>query len=184
MEEWRAIPGYEGLYEASDAGRIRTVEGKTTSSARFKTRVWKQRILKQNVNPRSSCKHKKNDMMIDLWKDGCRKHVSVARLVAITWCNGYKDGLTVNHKDGNPENNAASNLEWISQGDNSRHAFETGLVTSQKPCSLKNEKGDVLQFRSMSEASRSIGRNCGYVRLCIVKGRKIRAINGEVYGVI
>lgn len=47
MEElWKDIPGYEGLYQASNLGRIRSAPGKTTSSARYKVRVWKVRIIK------------------------------------------------------------------------------------------------------------------------------------------
>ena len=46
-EIWKDVVGYENLYEVSNYGRIRTHENKTTSSARFKERHWKQRILKQ-----------------------------------------------------------------------------------------------------------------------------------------
>lgn len=69
-EEWKDIPGYEGLYQASTLGRIRTCEGKTTSSARFEKRVWKQRIMKQKLN-----KNRKGriDARVCLWKDGKEK---------------------------------------------------------------------------------------------------------------
>ena len=99
-ENWKAIPGYEGLYEASTLGRIRTAEGKTTSSRRFFKRVWKQRILKGRA--------------VSLWKDGKEKDWLVARLVAMTWIDGYCEGMTVNHKDRNRFNNNIDNLEWLS----------------------------------------------------------------------
>lgn len=107
-ENWKAIPGYEGLYEASTLGRIRTAEGKTTSSRRFFKRVWKQRILKgRGSNPRIGYR-------VSLWKDGKEKDWLVARLVAMTWIDGYCEGMTVNHKDRNRFNNNIDNLEWLS----------------------------------------------------------------------
>ena len=130
MEQWKAIPGYEGLYEASNLGRIRTAEGKTTSSARFPHRVWKQRIMKQKYQKRKSGSGE--DARICLWKDGQEKTFLVARLVALTWCDGYTDGLTVNHKDGNPVNNCSDNLEWVSLSDNIKHAFRAGLYPQSK----------------------------------------------------
>lgn len=80
MENWKEIPGYEGLYEASDQGRIRTCEGKTTRNARYTKRVWKQRVLKPKKTRR-----KKNglyDYHVSLWKDGHEKTWLVSRLVA------------------------------------------------------------------------------------------------------
>jgi hypothetical protein len=125
MEQWKAIPGYEGLYEASTLGQIRTVEGKITSNARYPRRVWKQRILKLKYELRKSGQHK--DARVCLWKDGKEKTFLVSRLVAMTWCRGYAEGLTVNHKDGNPMNNYYENLEWITLADNIKHAMKNGL---------------------------------------------------------
>ena len=50
----------------------------------------------------------------------------------MTWCDGYFDGATVNHIDGNSLNNHADNLEWISHADNIRHGFEIGLYPQAK----------------------------------------------------
>ena len=130
MEKWRDIPGYEGLYQASDLGQIRTCEGKITSNARYAKRVWKQRTLKQKLN-----KNKKGriDARVHLWKDGKERTWLVSRLVALTWCDGYAEGLTVNHKNGNPLDNAATNLEWISRKANIQHGFKTGLYKNWLP---------------------------------------------------
>ena len=124
MEEWKDIPGYEGLYQASTLGNIRTCEGKTTSSARFAKRVWKQRVLKQKLD-----RNRKGrvDAKVNLWKDGTAKTMLVSRLVAMTWCRGYADNLTVNHINGDSLDNRADNLEWMSRADNIRHGFKNGL---------------------------------------------------------
>lgn len=130
MEQWKMIPGYEGLYEASTLGQIRSAEGKITSNARYSRRVWKQRIIKQKYVNRKTGKCR--DARVCLWKDGKEKTHLVSRLVAMTWCNGYADGLTVNHKDGNPLNNNYKNLEWMSLADNIRHGFKNGLYHRAK----------------------------------------------------
>ena len=129
MEEWKDIPGYEGIYQASTQGRIRTCEGKVTSNARYQHRVWKQRIIK----PKSCAGAKgRHDLRVSLWKDGKQKDWLVSRLVAITWCDGYREGFTVNHKNGDNLDNAVENLEWLSLGDNIRHGFATGLYPQAK----------------------------------------------------
>ena len=179
MEEWIAIPGYEGLYEASNLGRIRTAEGKETTNARCH-RVWKQRILKLHRTKRGSSNN--FNEMVSLWKNGEFKQLLVARLVAMTWCSGYKQDLTVNHIDGDPLNNKADNLEWITQRENILHAYKTGLNKQSKPCELINSKGDRFKFYSMSEASRFLGRNPGYLGIAIGHGTRIYSSDGEVYG--
>ena len=129
MEEWKDIPGYEGLYQASTIGGIRSCEGKVTSNARYGRRVWKQRTIKQKF-----CINKKGrgDFRVELWKDGKHMTLLVSRLVALTWCGGYQDGWTVNHKNGDPTDNRAENLEWLSHGDNIRHGFANGFYPQAK----------------------------------------------------
>lgn len=179
MEQWKAIPGYEGLYEASNLGQIRTAEWKITSNARYQRRVWKQRVMKQKVADRKSGKHK--DARVCLWKDGKEKTWLVSRLVALAWCEGFHDGLTVNHIDGNPLNNAASNLEWVSLGENIRHAFSTGLIQSNTPCVLISSSGEHKSYVSQTDAARSIGRSGSYIANCKMFGRPIRSVSGERY---
>lgn len=161
MEQWRDIPGYEGIYEASESGKIRTREGKTTRNARFERRVWKQRVLKMKYSRRRG--NKNADAHVSLWRDGVQHTCLVARMIALAWCPGYFDGATVNHKDGNSLNNRADNLEWISLGGNIRHGFNTGLYTTQIPCTLTDAFGNVRMFRSLNAASTFLGRSHGYV---------------------
>ena len=141
MEEWKDIPGYEGLYQASNLGRIRTAEGKTTSSARFPVRVWKQRIMKPKISTNKKGRH---DMRIELWKGKEHKTLLVSRLIALTWCKGYQDGWTVNHKNGNPLDNSAENLEWLSLGDNIRHGFANGLYPQARLDGDYHYKGESI----------------------------------------
>lgn len=166
-EEWRAIPGYEGIYEASNLGRIRTANGKTTSNARYPVRVWKQRVLKPKVQERENGR---KDQRVSLWKDGEESTQLVARLVAMAFLPAPFDILTVNHINGNPMDNRIENLEWATLSENIRHGFETGLYSAaQKAVVLTREDGREFSFDSMADASRYLKRCNGYVSNNIAK---------------
>lgn len=169
MEAWKDIPGYEGIYEASMDGRIRTKEGKTTSNARYNVRVWKQRELKQKL---AANKKGRTDARVCLWKDGKEKTFLVSRLIAMTWVDGYAPDMTVNHIDGNPLNNAVNNLEWLPLGDNIRHGFKSGLFRSNQIPVVVVENGVISVFDSMSEASKHLGKNDGYISDKLAKRRR------------
>ena len=124
QEIWKAIPHYEGIYEASNFGRIRTCEGKITQTQHHGIRHWKQRILKPKGETYAT------GYKVTLWKDGKSKDWLVARLVAMTFLG--ESNLTVNHIDGNRFNNCIENLEWCSLADNIKKGFELGLYKNQK----------------------------------------------------
>ena len=158
-EVWKPIPGYDGIYDASNFGRIRSTPGKTTSNARYPVRVWKSRVLK----PKHPTGRKRQDLRVTLWKDGERKDALVSRLVAMAWHGVPSDGMTVNHINGDYTDNRQENLEWLPLGENIRHGFETGLFSSiQKRAVLVGEDGEVLEFQSLSKADAFLGRAIGY----------------------
>lgn len=176
--EWRDIPGYEGIYQASTTGFIRTVDGKITVQRDGTVLRWKSRILKG----RGDCY--KTGSRVNLWKDGNHQDFLVARLVALTFLGTPPDGYTVNHIDGNRLNNNVINLEWLSNGDNIRHGFKTGLYANlQNPVLLKNADSS-HSFPSKAEASRFLGRKNGYVSNCLKLGRPARAVNGILYEIV
>jgi len=183
IEQWRDIPGYEGIYEASNTGKIRTAKDKVTQSARFSRRVWKQRELKPKYELRKSGLNK--DARVNLWKDGVCRTLLVARLIAMAWVDGYVEGMTVNHIDGNSLNNNADNLEWLSRADNIRHGFDNGAYKSnQRSCVLFNEYGDAYHFESLSAVDRFLNRHNGYTRTALFRNQKIlRSLNGEIFAV-
>ena len=112
MEEWRAIQGYEGLYQVSSRGRI-----KATFLARSHDPV---RIL----NPSRNSSGRRQ---LRLFKVGIPRLKLVAVLVADAFLGRKPIGLEVNHKDGNPCNDAATNLEYITHRENCAHAGRLGL---------------------------------------------------------
>ena len=89
-EIWKDIEGYEGLYQVSSLGRVK--------------RISDGRILHQS----NSAGYK----IVGLIKDGTPRSFGVHRLVAFAFCEGYKEGLVVNHINELKHDNRAENLEW------------------------------------------------------------------------
>lgn len=105
FEEWRDIPGFEGRYQASSFGRIK--------SLKWEAHPGIEKILGQwNVNGYRS---------VHIHKNGKRINYFVHRLIAISFpeiCGEYFEGATVNHLDETPSNNFAFNLRWCTQAEN------------------------------------------------------------------
>ena len=178
-EEWRAVVGFEGIYEVSNEGRIRSCEGKTTTSVLHGTRHWKQRILKPAIVKR---KGGRADEKLVLCKDKKEYGCLVSRLVAMAWVDGYEQGLTVNHIDGNSLNNNAANLEWVSLKRNIQLGFETGLFRKkQKACALLDSDGHRYDFNSLREASTFLNRCVAYVSRCNQRHTGITDNTGRKY---
>ena len=175
-EIWKDIPDYEGIYQASNYGRIRTAPNKTTFTNHHGVRHWKSRIMKGRGDFYTTGRR------VSLWKNGKVKDCLVARLGAITFLGKpTKEANTVNHINGNRLDNRIENLEWLSLEDNVRHAFETGLMPYKK-VKLYNKDCELI-FRSMSLASKYLNRNHGYISLCLNKKRKIYDKNGVEYSI-
>jgi hypothetical protein len=173
-EIWKPIPIYEGLYEASSLGRIRTVDGKQTHSVRHGVRTWRGRILKN----KTKSPNLQTGYRVTLWKDKKPKDWLVARLVALAFYGiptGYSikntaQRMTVNHKDGNRLNNKAENLEWCTLKENIQHAFKNGLYAEHK-VALVIDETFYKEFRSKSKASLWLGQNVGYISGRLIKNK-------------
>lgn len=161
MEEWKPIPQYYGIYEASNRGRIRSLDGKITANARYDRRVWRGRIMRQKV---TANRKGRKDARVCLWRDGKEKTHLVARLVASEWIGEPTEGMTVNHINGNPLDNRPENLEWITLAENIRRGFADGLYAStQHQTTLVPETGEAIVFPSAAETERWLGRSHGYI---------------------
>jgi hypothetical protein len=173
MAEWKDIPCYKGLYEASSEGDIRSKENKITSSKRFAKRIWKQRIIKQKLRKAGN----RRDAMVCLWKDGKPHYHLVSRLVASTFHdNLLMSKFTVNHIDGNTLNNRADNLELMTLTDNIKYGFKNGQYSSfMKPITAINVNNniDTLYAKSYAEMDRMLCRYRGYTSRVVCMGRNI-----------
>ena len=122
-EIWRDIKGYEGLYQVSDYGRIKTLERKIQHGNYSYTR--RERIMSQSID-------KDGYMRIGLTKN--KKHITcqVHRIVAETFLENNKGFTVVNHKDYDRTNNKASNLEWCDSKYNVQYSLCRRPITQNK----------------------------------------------------
>ena len=187
-EIWKDIPYYEGIYQASDLGRVRTVDGKITHSTRHGIRKWKGRVLKN----KTKVVNKKTGYRVTLWKDKKSKDWLVARLVCMAFYGIPKNfgltttgqRITVNHKDGNRSNNKLDNLEWCTLKENIQHGFITGLYKQHK-IALIIGNDFYKEFISKSQAGLWLGRSVGYISDRLIKKKYTAThINGTVYQII
>jgi hypothetical protein len=121
MEKWRDIPGFEGRYQASNMGRIKSLVRR------------KERILKL-------VKDRRGYMMVGLRIDKKTLRQRVHRLVSKDIPGQPAKKLEVNHLDGNKTNNQIGNLEWTTPSENQIHAYKTGLNISLRGEKRKNRK--------------------------------------------
>lgn len=160
MEIWKDIPDYYG-YQVSNLGKVRTYN-KITHTIKHGERHWKDRILKQKITKNNKGRY---DCRVDLWNNGKHKTLLVARLVAFTFYGkSLNSRLTVDHIDGNPLNNNLSNLEIVSMKENINRAFKNGLHSNCiKIKTINKITNEENIFYSMSEASKFLGYNHGYI---------------------
>ena len=111
-EYWKPVVGYEGLYEVSNWGRVKSAKRLVKSPRGYRTVC--ERILKPT-------KDSHGYLCVSLHKEGKMKFVKIHRLVAEAFLDNPYNLSEVNHKDENKQNNIVTNLEWISHIDNIRY---------------------------------------------------------------
>lgn len=179
-EIWKDVVGYEGIYEVSNFGNVRTHKNKTTWSEAHGLRHWKQRYLK-NKTPNG------RDVRLNLWKDGMAKDWLVHRLVAYAFIpNTDETKNSINHIDGNPKNNHVENLEWCNHYENNNHAFDNGLISiSKKTTLLRLSDNKTFNFRSMAKASLFLKRGHGYISDTLKRNKyEFTDKEGKIYKII
>lgn len=171
VEEWKDIYGYEGLYQVSNLGRVKSLPRDTKNQYAFQERILKPSIDKDGY---------------EIVGFGKKLH-KVHRLVANAFIPKISGKEIINHKDGNKRNNYVNNLEWCTTQENIIHAVKTGLFVAKKGSESKNaipiiikNSYEELMFMSEVDASKflSVGRtaisNCLKGRSKTCKGYEIR----------
>lgn len=156
MEEtWRDIVGYEGLYQVSDFGRVKSL-GRTVNRNHKNPKLFiKGRILKPGQD-------KKGYLRVVLSKEGEKKGMQVHRLVAKAFILNPLKLPFVNHKDENPQNNKVCNLEWCTNKYNQNYGTlptrrKNNLNHSEVPVIMCDCKGAELKiFASVTKAAKEV----------------------------
>lgn len=124
QEIWKDIPNYEGLYQASNLGRIKGLRRYKQNHS--KLQLVEEKIIKQYVN-----KHNGYAYTV-LCKNGKEKNCRVHKLIATAFIPNTENKTTINHIDGNKTNNRVDNLEWATNQENIIHAIENGLASTDR----------------------------------------------------
>lgn len=145
-EIWKPVVGYEGLYEVSNLGRI-----KSLPKYHYKT----SKILKPTLHK----KQKRYSVL--LTKDSKnRKRIYVHKLVALAFVPNPNPSIynEINHKDENPQNNKADNLEWCDRWYNMHYNNLPARIPipNNSKCIMGIDKdGNVIQFKTLTEANKN-----------------------------
>jgi hypothetical protein len=158
--DWRPVNGYEGIYEVNRLGQIRNAKRKN--------------IMAQRIN-------KIGYPYVCLNKNNKQTGKVVHRILAIAFLPNPLNLPTVNHIDGNKQNNDLSNLEWVSYSENNKHAYAHGLkkgITGKvriaaKPIVAYKDGIFLKEFDCASDAT-SLGISTSTIFRCLNKKRKSR----------
>lgn len=169
-EEWRDIVGYEGLYQVSNLGRVRSLKRTTKRFNGFKVCEFKDgnKILKLTRN-------NKGYLTVGLCKEGKEKKYKVHRLVAETFIPNPNKLPEVNHKNEfEKENNNIDNLEWCATKYNSNYGTRGKRIASKLGKKIRClETG--ITYNSIKEAARKTGiAYCGIAYCCQGKYKQIK----------
>lgn len=147
-EKWVSVPDYKNVYEVSDAGNVRRVGGGK---------------LKPHVNFRNGY------VYVCLSKHNQKKTYRLHRIVAKAFL-GDREDMQVNHIDGNKTNNSLSNLEWVTQSENMKHAYRTGLEKIVTKRVINLDTNEI--YNSVTEAAQQFGNRKPSAITKVCKGER------------
>ena len=158
MEIWKDVKGYEGLYQVSSWGNVKSLERIDNNNHPIKEKIIK---FYKTIG---------GYIQVCLWKNGKVKHFQIHRLVAQAFIPNPYNLPEVNHKDENPLNNCVENLEWCDHNYNINYGTRTEKAseTKFKPVLQidKNTNEVVAEFHSLQEVYRQLGYSMGNISQC------------------
>ena len=171
-EVWKDIEGYEGYYQVSNLGQVRSLD--RTIPFRGGEKKLEGMILKQKLN--------KGYNMVGISMGGKQKGKLTSRLVAKAFIDNPENKPEVNHIDENKQNNRVENLEWVTAKENANHGTRNQKVIKNLEWASEKQKtpvamidkttGEVIQkFESINEAFRHLN--------IVVNGGISKACNGN-----
>ena len=144
-EEWRPVVGYEGLYEVSNLGRVKSLNYHSTG---------KEGILRQKTTKKLGYK------LVTLSKNGKKEFFRVHRLVAQAFIPNQDNLPCINHKDEKPSNNRVDNLEWCTYQYNNCYGDRLKKSAAKKSIKINQYTLDgefIQEWLSAKEIERQLG---------------------------
>lgn len=182
-EIWKDIPEYENRYQASNLGRIRSLD-RSVKCKYNSIAIKKGIIIKQHINIRSGY------CQVHLKVNQIDKLCAVHRLVWMAFNGPIPEGMQVNHLDENPRNNSLSNLNLMTPKENCNWGtIKERIVNTRTNRKRRNGKKTVLQFdlegnlikewESTSEIQRCVGYHSSNISSCCLG--KIKTSMGYIW---
>ena len=175
-EVWKDIQGYEGYYQISNMGRVKSVKRIVWNNSRGCYVTVPERIMKGR-------KDKDGYLLAHLSKDGKAKNYKIHRLVAVAFIGNPNNLPVINHKNEIKSDNRVSNLEWCSYSYNNSYNDKGKKIGKKaakklgKPIfSIDRETGLIMWWESIAEAARQTGISKSSICDCC-KGRRKSASN-------
>ena len=145
MEEiWKDIKGYEGYYQVSNLGRVKSL-ARYIFIIRNRGRQTYNQIVKEKIL--KTHKSSNGYLLVFFKKNNKSKPFFVHRLVATAFIPNIENKPQVNHKDGNKQNNYLDNLEWATNCENMQHAWKHHLIKNIENMLIGGEKGRAKRYR-------------------------------------
>ena len=144
MEVWKDIQGYEGFYQVSNFGEVKSLDRYLFTNNGKKRKF----IGKQLKKDKSNCGY----FRVQLWKNQIKKSESIHRLVAFAFINNIDNKTQVNHKNGLKSDNCVENLEWSTSSENMQHSYDNGFNNGpkgEKNGQSKLNEENVFEIRKM-----------------------------------
>jgi hypothetical protein len=165
QEIWKDIKGYEGRYQISNLGRVKSLTKSIWNGYTF--RIKDEFILKGG-------KDKKGYLYVILSKDGIKSIYKIHRLVAQFFIPNPENKLEVNHIDGNKLNNSVNNLEWCTHQENIYHACTIGLRPNYRNVNQYDLQGNFIRcWNCISDISKTLKINQSAIwQCCVGKSKK------------
>ena len=181
MEEYKDIPGYEGMYAVTKDGRVWSHPKETIVGGRGGVRVDGGRFLSNKPHHQGYCRVHIRD------KNNIRKGMLVHRLVAMTYIPNPDALPFINHLNGDTQDNRVDNLEWCDNKRNTKHAYDNGWIKTPYQQGEANSQAkltvdDARRIKELSAAGMgdtAISRETGISRSAVkdvTKGRTWRHI--------
>lgn len=158
-EQWKDIIGYEGLYQISNKGCIKSLQRTVKNGRGY--RIVREKLISIGTNEHGY-------KIVLLYKNNKQVPFRVHRLVAIHFIENRMGLPEVNHIDGNKANNVVENLEWVSSSKNKKHSYEIGLRKVRVGENGANAKLSENQAREILESTSGVSELAK--KYCVSKG--------------